>query len=403
MKSTLYFLAFVLISVAVSAQHAPVNPNGGFEQSTLGPFTSAAATPGFNFDGTEANVTWSIVNTPGNFVSGQALQATVNAIAPAGNDWDIQFRAIDVNTDSGKVYRFTAWAKASDARANTSFTGSRGEAHGWDEVFRMGGTPGRVPLSTEWQRFETIFFTYWRENEPDMMLAPMHQATDRNDSLINVLNSGPLTFWYDEIHIIQAGTASATVVPAGNELILNMGYPIDPESAIMPTTANFFVTAGIEDIPVTEVVVDSLLIILKLGAVVPQGVNVLVEYNGLSEMEYAAVPKNYLSDVAGTAQVRAFTDPVENRSTQIVGILNPEVALNVAMWPNPVGDANVLNIDGIAQVSRIDIVSITGQVIKSVENNGNLARIDVSGLDKGIYVVVLRSGDRPVRALRFVK
>ncbi|MEN8225439.1 MAG: T9SS type A sorting domain-containing protein [Bacteroidota bacterium] len=65
--------------------------------------------------------------------------------------------------------------------------------------------------------------------------------------------------------------------------------------------------------------------------------------------------------------------------------IEDEIALNnVSMYPNPA--SSILTITE-AQGSTVDIINITGQIVKSVIIEGEISTIDVSLLNSGIYFV----------------
>lgn len=74
---------------------------------------------------------------------------------------------------------------------------------------------------------------------------------------------------------------------------------------------------------------------------------------------------------------------------QVVGVkeLNKSFAVNV--YPNPA--KNVVMLQSVNAIAKADIYSVTGQLVKSVKADGNLAGepINVADLNKGIYFISL--------------
>ncbi len=74
-----------------------------------------------------------------------------------------------------------------------------------------------------------------------------------------------------------------------------------------------------------------------------------------------------------------------------------EITENIAIYPNPVSAK--LNIDTDVKIDLIEITNNLGQLIFSTRGTD---RLDVSGLDKGIYFVHIHSGDKS-KVLQFSK
>ncbi len=60
-------------------------------------------------------------------------------------------------------------------------------------------------------------------------------------------------------------------------------------------------------------------------------------------------------------------------------------SLSVLTFPNPAND--VLNIKTDAVINSVEIISISGKLVKTTVVNQNNAKIDISNLDKGVYIV----------------
>ena len=68
--------------------------------------------------------------------------------------------------------------------------------------------------------------------------------------------------------------------------------------------------------------------------------------------------------------------------------LNNNITANV--YPNPV--ANMLTISSNSVIDRVDLINVTGQLVRTIENNKEqLINIDVSRLESGIYFLRLSS------------
>lgn len=70
----------------------------------------------------------------------------------------------------------------------------------------------------------------------------------------------------------------------------------------------------------------------------------------------------------------------------------PDYLESIAVFPNPSSDG-VINIATPASIQQIDVVSITGQVVKSVQNPENVDNVYVvDGLPSGLYIMQITSG-----------
>ena len=76
-------------------------------------------------------------------------------------------------------------------------------------------------------------------------------------------------------------------------------------------------------------------------------------------------------------------------------------ANTIAIYPNPVGD--MLNIRSNGQMSKVEFVSITGQVLNTVDVNGDEATCDVSTFANGMYFVKIYGTDGSISQSKFIK
>lgn len=78
-----------------------------------------------------------------------------------------------------------------------------------------------------------------------------------------------------------------------------------------------------------------------------------------------------------------------------------ELSSSVCIYPNPV--ENILVIETNISVEEISIYTITGMIINNLQNVGNnTERIDVSGLNSGIYFIKIKNNDNEI-IKRFIK
>jgi len=72
----------------------------------------------------------------------------------------------------------------------------------------------------------------------------------------------------------------------------------------------------------------------------------------------------------------------------------------LSYYPNPV--KNVLNISYISDISAVSVYNLLGQEVVSKSINGNLAKVDMSSLAKGTYMVKI-SADNLVKTIKVLK
>jgi hypothetical protein len=96
----------------------------------------------------------------------------------------------------------------------------------------------------------------------------------------------------------------------------------------------------------------------------PAGSHTIVKGNGSSYLFYMSTVYNSISGISNT-----------NQSTSI------------QLYPNPV--SNLLNINSNEKVTKIEIFSISGQIITQL--NGNSSSIDLSNLSGGNYLIKIHT------------
>ena len=83
--------------------------------------------------------------------------------------------------------------------------------------------------------------------------------------------------------------------------------------------------------------------------------------------------------------------------TGVINYLNENNSINV--YPNP--STNNITIESHGQ-SRIEVSNIEGRLINSVVSCGNKTKVDISGLQSGIYLVKVKS-EEGMEVGKFVK
>ncbi len=85
----------------------------------------------------------------------------------------------------------------------------------------------------------------------------------------------------------------------------------------------------------------------------------------------------------------------------VVESVDESALASVSMYPNPV--SGELFINGLENVSRITVTNVLGQVVKNITNVANVTSVDMSQLEKGIYLVSVVDANNNVKTVRIVK
>ena len=83
-----------------------------------------------------------------------------------------------------------------------------------------------------------------------------------------------------------------------------------------------------------------------------------------------------------------------------VGIEEQKHARGISIYPNPVKD--ILHIENARKASMIDIFNMSGRLVMHIPDPENQMEIDVTGLEKGLYILRCRTDDG-VQTLKLVK
>ncbi len=122
----------------------------------------------------------------------------------------------------------------------------------------------------------------------------------------------------------------------------------------------------------------------------------LISYTspGFDESGILTITSN--SDDNSTMNIQLETDFATGSGNESAGsvLLHPNPAENVLFITDP---------DHIEDFERIEILTMTGSVIKVVETeNTGVMQVDVSGLEQGFYLIkIIRSGNS--QTFRFIK
>ncbi len=95
-----------------------------------------------------------------------------------------------------------------------------------------------------------------------------------------------------------------------------------------------------------------------------------------------------------TATADTYTMRIDSFSVTTETLSNEDFILNkgVSLYPNPIVDK--LNIESEEIISQVDIYSTNGKLIKSQKSNSYSVEIYLSDLQKGLYIVNVKAGDK---------
>lgn len=98
-----------------------------------------------------------------------------------------------------------------------------------------------------------------------------------------------------------------------------------------------------------------------------------------------------------------LSDPSSSVQVEVISVSVKSIGkLDIKIYPNPVND--VLTIANLENISRVDILSITGQYLGTFNNNRSpRMRINTSDLAKGMYILKIYSEESTIYQSRFIK
>jgi glycosidase len=96
----------------------------------------------------------------------------------------------------------------------------------------------------------------------------------------------------------------------------------------------------------------------------------------------------------GAGQFRVFGDHAASLSNDSF-----DLAESVVLFPNPSNNYFAIN----TNTSKVQIFSLTGQLVKSFENQQNGYQYNISDLNNGVYLVKITDGNNRVKTTRLIK
>lgn len=110
-----------------------------------------------------------------------------------------------------------------------------------------------------------------------------------------------------------------------------------------------------------------------------------------------------LVSIATTQNTQEAASYIDEHSYNNVGISKITLDANLSIYPNPVKNTEILNIDLISDnqinIDEVEITDVTGKVVMSKEiinNTSQNLKLDIYSLTKGLYFVTIKSGNASV-------
>ena len=192
-----------------------INPNGGFEESTVG-VKGAADVAGWTLLlGGVAAATFEIENFDAQEGS---LALSVELTNVDANPWDVQAVNETFAVTPNTQYTYSVWAKADAGGPLVSFTVG-------DPSYREWGRAGQVAMTLDWQH---ITFDFTTPDGATTGRAPIHIADVQNASYL------PMVFYIDNLQITSnvVGVGDKKEIPAEYKLGQNYPNPFNPSTTI---------------------------------------------------------------------------------------------------------------------------------------------------------------------------
>lgn len=198
----------------------------------------------------------------------------------------------------------------------------------------------------------------------------------------------------DNVNLIDknlvAPNAPTTPTPAHNSTNVDLDESNSYSTVLSWVPATTGGTPAIYDLYFSENGAD----IAYVGSVPETQVAITLNYN--STYNWIVVARNAAGDSSANYSIWTFSTETNPSLSTEEHELNP-----ISVYPNPVVD--IINISANTGVDHVEIVNSLGQQVLSL--NGNQVfnnKIDLSHLNKGLYLITIKS-DNKAKTLKFVK
>lgn len=111
-----------------------------------------------------------------------------------------------------------------------------------------------------------------------------------------------------------------------------------------------------------------------------------------------AVTVNYINSSCGvnTSSINVIADP----NCMTVGLFEKTESILVSLFPNPTN--NLLNITSKTELQKIEVTSITGQILLSESSKNNNYTLNLENYSNGIYFITIYDGNRIIKREKIV-
>ena len=113
-------------------------------------------------------------------------------------------------------------------------------------------------------------------------------------------------------------------------------------------------------------------------------------FNASPDLLFSHLTGSSLLAIDNDNTVYTYNVVVTQAAAACQSVLNPAIAVAINVYPNPSKDW--IKIDGLTELSNIQIFDITGKLILSQEYQAD-DRIDISNLTVGMYILNIRNSE----------
>jgi hypothetical protein len=214
--SSLFIVMFIIL-FCVNIKAQPINPDGGFEEATLGPKTGSDI-PGWTLFGGDALADFEIMDDE-IFEGDKSLSIIVSNLGT--NAWDIQVVNEPFDVESNTTYYYSVWIIADIEGSIVDFTVG-------DPSYQEWGRAGQVAIGTEWQQ---VTFEFTTPVGAISGRAPIHFGETANQPFL------PVGYYVDDLEITTepVGVNDKNGIPYKFSLKQNYPNPFNPITTIVFT------------------------------------------------------------------------------------------------------------------------------------------------------------------------
>lgn len=115
------------------------------------------------------------------------------------------------------------------------------------------------------------------------------------------------------------------------------------------------------------------------------------------EDEYAI----YDAEIAFNNVMGYYDDPENYVFTPMTSIKGADNATTISVYPNPA--QNSIRIDGGSMLSSAKVYDVAGKLVKQVDMNGSLNKINISELKSGMYFIEVEAISGEISTAKFIK